>query len=358
MVRSEEMQRSPSQPSLLSTSKDAEVTNNRILSVLDSGAKVQSKPNGSRHSLLRGVLLVGFLCLGGAGAWMIYHDTNAPTAGHSSIIVNDQSARQASKPTLALPLTPLPANPLSESAKEVQVATIVNEPNPIESSKPAKDKSITSNEEATSKLNTKGILSEALEAGITPQPSALKNVVELSDKPDHKMKPAKPETLVKSGDIGQIKTVTPPKENALKPVALVKPDDKSDNKSLARHSKTSAKPKSVEAKVNGDSDVNLLEAIVAHSTGKEADLVAANAEKKSSATSNHQKAATKKSQASQRENTKSGARNTDIVERKPGDTTEGLLQRCRQLGFFEGELCRWRICSGLWSVDAACKSQQ
>lgn len=46
--------------------------------------------------------------------------------------------------------------------------------------------------------------------------------------------------------------------------------------------------------------------------------------------------------------------NRDIVTKADGDTTEDLLKRCKALGFFEGELCRVRICSQLWGKDPAC----
>ncbi len=44
----------------------------------------------------------------------------------------------------------------------------------------------------------------------------------------------------------------------------------------------------------------------------------------------------------------------DIVVRNDGDSTEELVARCRALGLIEGELCRLRICSGLWGRDPSC----
>lgn len=44
----------------------------------------------------------------------------------------------------------------------------------------------------------------------------------------------------------------------------------------------------------------------------------------------------------------------DIVVRLGNESTDSLVKRCRALGFFEGELCRVRICSGLWGKDPAC----
>jgi hypothetical protein len=47
----------------------------------------------------------------------------------------------------------------------------------------------------------------------------------------------------------------------------------------------------------------------------------------------------------------------EVVERQGSESTTALLQRCGALGFIEGELCRVRICSGLWDTDAACKAR-
>lgn len=44
----------------------------------------------------------------------------------------------------------------------------------------------------------------------------------------------------------------------------------------------------------------------------------------------------------------------DVVLQSEGDTTDTLVKRCQALGFFEGQLCRLRICSGHWGKDAAC----
>ncbi|MBC7858141.1 MAG: hypothetical protein H7Z39_05040, partial [Burkholderiaceae bacterium] len=41
-----------------------------------------------------------------------------------------------------------------------------------------------------------------------------------------------------------------------------------------------------------------------------------------------------------------GGSNHDVVLPRENETTESLLQRCKQLGFIEGMLCRSRICAG------------
>ncbi|KRB66325.1 hypothetical protein [Noviherbaspirillum sp. Root189] len=53
---------------------------------------------------------------------------------------------------------------------------------------------------------------------------------------------------------------------------------------------------------------------------------------------------------------KSGAPDAgrDVVLQSVGDTIDTLVKRCQALGFFEGQLCRLRICSGHGGRDAAC----
>jgi hypothetical protein len=53
----------------------------------------------------------------------------------------------------------------------------------------------------------------------------------------------------------------------------------------------------------------------------------------------------------------SAAPSREVVERQASESTAALLKRCGALGFIEGELCRVRICSGLWDTDAACKAR-
>ncbi|CDG84034.1 hypothetical protein [Janthinobacterium agaricidamnosum] len=45
----------------------------------------------------------------------------------------------------------------------------------------------------------------------------------------------------------------------------------------------------------------------------------------------------------------------DVVLRKGDESTESLLQRCKELGLIEGMLCRSRICAGRWDSDLACR---
>lgn len=326
MVPSEEVKRSSSQPSLLSTAGDTEVTGGRILSTLDGTANLQVKSNnGSRNSLLRGILLIGFLGIGGAGAWMIYHDGKVPVREQTGVVAAEQAAKPAAIVLASAAMQPAAkANANDVQTIKSESATIINEVVSTENSKPTDDKVVGGDAEHPAKPVSKGVLSDALEAGATPHSDAAKKSSMISSDSTHKLKSAKS-------------------------VEISKANTKREAKPVSRQSNSKEKQKNGDSTANSDSDVNLLEAIVAHSTGADLD-----ANKKPSA---KQKNSSKKSQVSPKENTKTASRNTDIVERKPGDSTEGLLQRCRQLGFIEGELCRWRICSGLWSVEPACKTQ-
>lgn len=127
----------------------------------------------------------------------------------------------------------------------------------------------------------------------------------------------------------------------------------------------SIKPGVVPAKpqtANTDRDVALLTALVAHGSPPPAQRSAPQTTRQahpSPRTAENTPKGTKNVQsASAATAVKTREPNRDIVERNPNDTTDALLQRCKQLGFFEGEFCRWRICSGRWDSDAACKMPQ
>lgn len=127
----------------------------------------------------------------------------------------------------------------------------------------------------------------------------------------------------------------------------------------------SIKPGVVPAKpqtANPDRDVALLTALVAHGSPPPAQRSAPQATRQAQPSPRTAEATPKGTKnvqsASAATAVKTREPNRDIVERNPNDTTDALLQRCKQLGFFEGEFCRWRICSGRWDSDAACKMPQ
>ncbi len=127
----------------------------------------------------------------------------------------------------------------------------------------------------------------------------------------------------------------------------------------------SIKPGVVPAKPqtpNPDRDVALLTALVAHGapppTQRSAPQTTRQAQPSPRTAENTPKGTKNAQSTSAATAVKTREPNRDIVERNPNDTTDALLQRCKQLGFFEGEFCRWRICSGRWESDAACKMPQ
>lgn len=98
--------------------------------------------------------------------------------------------------------------------------------------------------------------------------------------------------------------------------------DKPADKAIAHGDAAGPRAKPVPAPAaTADSDVQLLTALVAHANGLAPDKAAPS---------------------------------RDVVQRKDGDSTANLLQRCKALGPIEGMLCRSRICSGRWDEDAAC----
>lgn len=101
-----------------------------------------------------------------------------------------------------------------------------------------------------------------------------------------------------------------------------------------------------------DKDVDLIAALLTHvsSTSK---TPATEASKKAAGGSTVSRTAATSSTAKREKKT---GGNRDIVTQAPGESTESLVNRCRALGFFEGELCRLRVCSGMWGKDPACPS--
>jgi len=113
-----------------------------------------------------------------------------------------------------------------------------------------------------------------------------------------------------------------------------------------------AAPPSSKQNPGKDKDVDLIAALLTHVSGGSTQRQS-EAPKKSSANS----APTRTSSAAlagKRE--RNPGTNRDIVTPVPGESTESLVKRCRALGFFEGELCRVRVCSGLWGKEPACPS--
>ena len=90
-----------------------------------------------------------------------------------------------------------------------------------------------------------------------------------------------------------------------------------------------------------DSDVDLLEAMVAHVSGRPAAAGSKPAPKAGHATLGK-------------------ADRHDVVQRQTpaSESVAELVQRCRAVGGLEGLLCRNRVCDGHWGSDAACPANR
>lgn len=277
----------------------------RILnSISDGKSKARSSSGDARkpRRVLAIVLLLLLLAAGVTVAALHMNDRDgaatpaqAASAPLASAAPAPAPASTGSEPATAAPPAAVPASAPADAA-------VINDTNP-----PVPDPAATSAPRGTDQLTS------ALEEGVKPPPAALKNALEA--------KPAKPEKPAKQS---------------------------------AQHDER--KKKTAKAETRNDSDVDLIKALVARSGEVE--------KKRSNAATNNASggnganadgAAQKSAQAHAGATKSKEARNVDVVERRNGESTASLLQRCHALGFVEGEFCRWRICSGRWDSDPACK---
>jgi hypothetical protein len=298
---SEETARGSVKPNLLSGSTATENSSGSILNALE-GKESPSKASAQKNSgALRAGLVVVLLAAIGAGGYFALNQRGSQP--------ETAIAASAPAPKELPPSTPAPALAANDAASaektESQAAVIENDP------AAHADKA----DEASADPRAK--LTETLEAGVPVSSTALKKALE-------EPKASKPKPAPKSVNAPlvnrnvQEKKVAPPK--------------------APNAPKAGAQP--------SDSDVNILTALVSHG-----DSVNEPPKAKETAKS-RQQAKKKAAEPVLAQNASDGP---DIVERKAGDSTGGLLQRCKQLGMIEGELCRWRICSGRWDTDTACK---
>lgn len=105
----------------------------------------------------------------------------------------------------------------------------------------------------------------------------------------------------------------------------------------------------VPASVTADRDASLLAALVAYSEGRPATEIQGTAAATKSRTSPQQGSAA----PSGSERAAFDPRR-DVVTKEANVSTAELVRRCKTLGFFEGMLCRMRVCNNLWGKDPAC----
>ncbi|PFH08291.1 hypothetical protein BCF11_0644 [Collimonas sp. PA-H2] len=300
----EETARGSVKPNLLSGSTATDNSSGSILNALEGKNSPAKGIAQKKSGVVRGAVVLALLAAIGAGGFFAWNQRSAQLA----------DATAASAPTPAAPKelpssTPvLAANTPAPEKTESQAAVIENDPaTHTEKSDAAAD---------AAPADPRAKLTESLEAGVPVTATSLKSALE-------EPKPAKAKPAAKS--------VNAPLVNRNVP----------DKKAVAQ------KPAKA-ASTPPDSDVNILSALVSHG-----DSVNEPAKPAKETAKSRQQAKKKAAEPVLAQNASDGG--PDIVERKSGDSTAGLLLRCRQLGMIEGELCRWRICSGRWDTDTACK---
>lgn len=160
-------------------------------------------------------------------------------------------------------------------------------------------------------------LTSALEAGIKPRGASLKSALEAEAAPT-KVKAAAHAPLVNR--IAAVKKT----DDGVKPA-------KSD-------------------RVKGDSDVSLLAALVAHDTEHSGKAVG-----KAAVTPSKNTTLAQTSKSAAKMPVKSSETHHDAEPAATRPSSAARLKQCKTLDFVGAEMCRWRVCSGHWDTDAACK---
>ena len=251
MRSSDEGRTVSSRPSLLSAAQQAEANGNRILGNLEGAngpdKRAMGEPRGRRIAIWTGGALAALLVLTGA-AMVMGRDGTAPAA--------NQAARETAPVAATVAMTDATAEPATAAA------TINDEHVSPSAAAPA---------------DSKKSLSDLLTAGSEPA------------------SPTDAEVLTKALE-------TPSAKRAAKPAVKA---------AVAAHPKTVAPAKPHPAPAEADSDVTLLQALVAHLDGF-------------------------------------------TGRKKAAPTAQSMLQHCKQLSGAEAEQCRARACAGGAKGDPAC----
>jgi len=296
-------------PSLMSASDTSRQEEVRILnSISDGKQNARAAAAGSHKKPKRTVaLVVGLLFLLGVGAAALYaasalHDSATAATEVKPIPPLASAVTPVAPPDTAVINAGPSAQPADGGAQVTNTSPAVQGQGAVASSVGNGDTAVVTDSGAGVQAAPKGDqLTNALEEGVKPPPAALKKALE-----------AKPEKTHRQVTV---------EEKKKKPTARTEP--------------------------RNDADVDVIKALV----GRSAEVEKKRSAKESKPAGNHQKLA----QNADTQAKSSDGRNVDIVQRTPGESTESLLNRCKSLGFLEGEFCRWRICSGRWDTDAACK---
>ncbi|MCU6432916.1 hypothetical protein LPB67_03885 [Undibacterium sp. Jales W-56] len=309
MSRPEENPLGKSKPSLLSSANTPTLDNNRILANLEGNGKSSENAHHitSKRSITLKIALGTLLLLAMAGLWAMYENATSPVQRPAELAKNDRHAVPTAAPRLIAP-DDSEKQSLSKTDPTSQAAAIVDEPDAQAHTAPGN----------TANNNMQEILAAK------PEPDALKKALE-----------AKPAASFTTNNVAVAHATE--SRRATKPI------------STATDTKTAH---NAPAKSQADPDVTLLTALVAHAhaINPAAPVPAKQTPMAGAQTQNFNAASMA---ASNKFNPVDN--NRAIVEREESDVTADLLQRCKKLGLVEGELCRWRICSGRWNSDSACK---
>lgn len=303
----EETARGSVKPNLLSGS----ATDNSSGSILNALEGKESPAKGiaqKKSGVVRGAVVVVLLAAIGAGGFFAWNQRSTQDATAASTPTTPALPTSAAPKELPSSTPALAANTPAPEKPESQAAVIENDP------ATHAEKSDAASDETPADPRAK--LTESLEAGVPVTATSLKKALE-------EPKPAKAKAPAKSVNAPLVNRNVPEK-------------------------KAVAQKPAKAASTPPDSDVNILTALVSHGDSVNEPVKPVKETAKS-----RQQAKKKAAEPVLAQNAADGG--PDIVERKNGDSTAGLLQRCRQLGMIEGELCRWRICSGRWDTDTACK---
>ncbi|WP_144137509.1 hypothetical protein [Paraburkholderia sp. BCC1884] len=297
-----ESSNSKAPPSLLSDkAKGADRNGSRILANLEGRvAAPTDNPRRSKAPLLLVALLV--IAAGGWGAWHMQQRTQAESlaaAAPANVVKTAAPAPAASGAAQAVAKAEAPA------AASSQAATIVADDS---DSKTAATPSAASGGDDASRLSR--ALAEGAEPSSAPTPVASATAASTAAVP-----------TAKHG-----KTVTAVASNAKHESVHGKKEPlASHHASTPTAVAQSKKSRAAGTASKDDSDADLLAALVARTKPADARTTGGNAATKVSATA--------------------GGGNAKLAER---------VKECGQRGFFEDQLCRWRVCDGHWGKDPAC----
>ncbi|MFM0255884.1 hypothetical protein [Paraburkholderia sediminicola] len=298
-----ESSNSKAPPSLLSDkAKGADGNGSRILANLEGRvAPPTEKPRRSKAPFLLAALLV--IAAGGWGAWHMQQRTQSESLAAATPARAEKTAApaaaSAAPQVVAKAEAPVPASS--------QAATIVADDSD----------SKTAAASATAPASDGSRLSRALADGAEPSsaPAPVASATAASAVTVPAAKHGKSATAVASKEKhesaahGKKESATASNRRASGPTAVAQ--------SKKTHASGSAS--------KDDSDADLLAALVARTKPADAKPAAGNTATKVSASAT--------------------AGNAKLAER---------VKECGQRGFFEDQLCRWRVCDGHWGKDPAC----